>query len=118
VMDAPAGRWIVSAVGIAVIAGGIASFVKAWQAKFLQRLHSEQMNQSFRNTAMWAGRVGHTARGVVFLLIGLFVIQAALNHDPEGATSGLTGALHTLGQQSYGPWLLGFVSFGLAAYGV
>jgi hypothetical protein len=68
----------------------------------------------------WGGRVGavgHLARGVVFTLIGVFVIRAALQYDPKEAI-GLDGALQKLARADYGPYLLGLTAVGLIAYGV
>jgi hypothetical protein len=64
-----------------------------------------------------AGRLGYAARGAVFGVIGVFLIQAALQTDPDAAR-GLGGALGTLARQPFGPYILGTVAVGLAAYGV
>jgi hypothetical protein len=63
------------------------------------------------------GRLGLTARGIVFATIGWFLIQAAWQYDPEEAR-GLAGALQTLERQPYGPYLMGGVALGLFAYGI
>jgi hypothetical protein len=55
------------------------------------------------------GVFGHLARMVVFVLIGYFFIRAAIDYNPDKAAS-LDGALATLGQASYGPFLLGVVA--------
>jgi hypothetical protein len=68
----------------------------------------------------WACRIGvagHLARGVVFTLIGVFVIRAAIQYDPSEAI-GLDGALQKLAAADYGPYLLGLTAAGLIAYGV
>jgi len=57
------------------------------------------------------------ARGVVFGIIGLFLIQAAWRARAEEAR-GLGGALRALEQQPYGPYVLGAVALGLVAYGL
>ncbi|HEX8151415.1 MAG TPA: DUF1206 domain-containing protein, partial [Pyrinomonadaceae bacterium] len=64
-----------------------------------------------------AGQVGLTARGVVFGIIGAFLIQAAL-HARAHEARGLGGALLALEQSPYGPWLLGAVALGLVIYGL
>jgi hypothetical protein len=64
-----------------------------------------------------AGLVGHVARAVVFGLIGVFVVRAAVNYDPKDAI-GLDGALQKLARAPYGPWLLGLTAAGLVAYGI
>src|SRR5206468_4510614 len=76
-----------------------------------------EMSDGEVKMAVRAGRFGHAARGVVFSLLGLFLVQAALHVDPKQA-KGLDGALLALAQQPYGPWLLGIVALGLASFGV
>jgi len=63
------------------------------------------------------GRMGLAARGVVFALIGVFLIQAALQQD-AGAAVGLGGALNRLAEQPFGEILLGVVAAGLCTYGL
>jgi hypothetical protein len=75
------------------------------------------MSEHARAIAIRAGQVGLTARGVVFGIIGIFLIQAALRARPEEAR-GLSGALRALEQQPYGPYVLGAVALGLVAYGL
>ena len=54
---------------------------------------------------------------VVFMLIGIFLVRAAVEYDPKKAV-GLDGALATIDHASYGPYLLGVVATGLIAFGV
>jgi hypothetical protein len=61
--------------------------------------------------------LGQGALGVVASIIGIFLIVAALHHNP-GEAKGLSGALITLLQQPFGPILLGIVAVGLLAYGI
>ena len=62
------------------------------------------------------GRLGFAARGIVFSIVGALLISAAIHAEPQEAR-GLGGALTMLGEQSFGPWLLGVVAVGLIAYG-
>ena len=48
------------------------------------------------------GMVGTIARGLVFCVVGVLVVDAAVTYDPKKST-GLDGALRTLAAQSYGP---------------
>jgi Domain of Unknown Function (DUF1206) len=63
------------------------------------------------------GRFGLAARGIVFCIIGSFLIQAAQQYDPS-EVRGLGEALDILQQQPYGAWVLGIVACGLIAYGI
>ncbi|NJN02574.1 MAG: DUF1206 domain-containing protein [Leptolyngbyaceae cyanobacterium SL_1_1] len=116
-MSQPFGQWLVATAG--VIALGVAGyhFYQAFSAKFRQHLNWSEMSDTERTWAVRLGRIGHTARGVTFVIIGGFLIKAAITANPEEAR-GLSGALQTLQQQAYGPWLLGLVALGLIAYGV
>ena len=72
------------------------------------------------NARRWGGRAGvagHLARCVVFGLIGVFGVRAALQYDPKEAI-GLDGALQKLAHASYGPYLLGLTAAGLICYGL
>ena len=62
-------------------------------------------------------RFGLIARGVVFLIIGGFLIVAAWRFS-SGDVVGLQGALQTLQQQPYGWILLAVVALGLCAFGI
>lgn len=113
----PFGRWLVGLVGLAVIGGGILQLVKAYRSDFRKTLKLSEMSQPEKTWATRAGRVGHAARGVVFALMGVFFIQAALQADASEAR-GLGGALQALRAQPYGPYLLGGVALGFVLYGV
>ena len=63
------------------------------------------------------GTVGYLARMVVFVLVGIFLIRAAVDYNPDKAV-GLDGALAKVDHASYGPLLLGVVAAGLIAFGV
>ena len=72
------------------------------------------------NAARWAvrfGRFGIAARGLVFSVIGFFLIQAALRYDARQA-KGIAEALRTMASRSSPPWLLGAVAVGLVSYGL
>lgn len=113
-MQQPYGRWLVGLVGLAVIGAGIAHIVKGWKAKFEKYL---VMDRQKLDTARPICRFGLIARGVVFVIIGGFLIIAAWQVDPSEAR-GLSGALQALQGQPYGWILLGVVALGLIAFGI
>jgi hypothetical protein len=113
----PLGRLLVGLGGLCVIGFGLYQGYKAFTAKFRKKWKRHEMSERARSLAIRAGQVGLTARGVVFGIIGIFLIQAALRHRAEEAR-GIGGALHALEQQPYGPYVLGAVALGLVAYGL
>jgi hypothetical protein len=116
-MALPFGRWLVAAAGLGVIGFGVWQCYKGLSARFRKRLKTAQMPGLTDTLAKRAGQVGLTARGVVFGIVGIFLIQAAL-HARAREARGLSGALLALEQRPYGPWLLGAVALGLVVYGL
>ena len=111
-MGSPGGRILVGLVGLVVL--GIAGYhvYKGWTKKFLQDLREHP-----GDWAVTAGRIGYIAKGVALVIVGFFFLVAAWQADPEKA-QGLDGALKTLKDQPFGPFLLTLVAVGIAAYGV
>jgi hypothetical protein len=115
-MSLPFGTWLVGAVAIGVGAYGIAQIVRGLLGKIDRQLALGSLGADERRLVERAARVGLVARGVVFGIIGVFLGNAALQHDPSEA-GGLKEALLALEQQQYAPFLMGGVAVGLAAYG-
>jgi hypothetical protein len=117
VMDKPFGRIAVGLVGAGIAAYGIYQIVKAVRSDIGKRLNLEGSAVATRRRVVGLGRAGMAARGVVFCIVGWLVIQAARTYDASKA-QGLQGALGTLRQAAYGPYLLVVVALGLIAYGI
>ncbi|MBV9173925.1 MAG: DUF1206 domain-containing protein [Chloroflexi bacterium] len=114
-MSHPLGPWLVVAAGAIVVGVGVAQFVIAYRASFADKLVAVRETQ--QRLVGVSGRIGYTARGFVFLVIGLFLVLAGIQTSPDQAR-GLGGVLAVLAAEPLGPWLLGVVALGLAAYGV
>lgn len=112
----PFGQLLVGALGLGIIALGIYQLYKAYTAEFRENLMTEKMSQNAQSFALRTGQFGLSARGIVFGIIGFFLILAALHSDASEAR-GLSGALRALEQQAFAPWLFAVVALGLAAYG-
>jgi hypothetical protein len=63
------------------------------------------------------GRLGFAARGVIFVVIGGFLVLAALRSS-SSQVRGLGGALEALEAQPYGWALLAVTAAGLIAFGL
>jgi len=113
----PFGKWLVIIGGLVVLGVAGAQFYRAYSKKFEKHLDLSQMNANTKKFATGFGRFGLVARGLVFGIIGIFLIVAAMQQDASKA-KGLGGALQEISQQPYGQVLLGFVGLGLLAYGV
>ena len=116
-MEKPFGRVLVGLVGAGIAAYGFYELYRGVKSDLAKKLNLEGSAVATRRRVVGLGRAGMAARGVVFAIIGWLVIQAALRYDPSRA-QGLQGALGTLRQAAYGPWLLAAVALGLIAYGI
>ncbi|TMG18860.1 MAG: DUF1206 domain-containing protein [Chloroflexi bacterium] len=75
------------------------------------------MSEMQRKVAVALGRFGMFSRGVVFLVIGWFIVQAGVHHDPA-KVQGFGGAFMFLLAQPFGHLVLGTVALGFIALGL
>jgi len=113
----PVGGIVTELLGVIAIGVGIGQFIEAYRATFAKDLKAAEMSESERKLAIGLGRFGMAARGVTFLVIGWFLIQAGIHHDPGKAT-GFGGAFLFLLSQPYGHLLMGVIALGFIALGL
>ncbi len=112
-MQQPFGRWMVGFIGLVIVGAGLAFIRKGWTGDVSEFL---ELTPERRRWVVPLGRAGHAARGVVFVIIGAFVVVAAVQAQ-SSEVRGLGGALHTVEQQSFGWLLLAVTATGLFAFG-
>jgi uncharacterized SAM-binding protein YcdF (DUF218 family) len=117
VLGWPGGTWLVGIAGVVLVGIGLYQGYRGLSKDFLEDSKTEQMSAGVRNWIAWIGSFGHLARMAVFGLVGVFLIKAAADYNPNKAV-GLDGALAKIAHASYGPFLLGIVAAGLIAFGV
>jgi hypothetical protein len=110
------GRWIVGGAGVIASVGAIGQIFSGLTTRFMKDF-KEDMSEQEEHLARLTGRIGMSARGIVFGILAWFLLQAAWQVDAS-EVRGLDGALLALLQQTYGPWLLGIVAAGLITFGV
>jgi hypothetical protein len=117
VLTHPAGGWLTILIGLIAIAIGLGQFLEAYRATFQEDLKGTEMSGSERRIVVGLGRFGMFARGIVFVVIGWFVVQAGIHHD-AGQAQGFGGAFVFLLNQPFGRLLLGVVALGFVALGL
>ena len=117
VMDWPGGQGIVCAIGLALMGIGGYLIHRAFTESFAKHINAEGKSGEKGTAYLWFGKVGYTAKGVTFGIVGVLFLYAGLSHDPK-KSGGLDQALHKVLQQPFGPFLLGLVALGLACYGL
>jgi hypothetical protein len=116
-LEQPFGAVLLALVGGAVIVAGLVQFYKAYTKRFLKDFRTGAMSSTERRWITRAGQVGYSARGVVFPIIGVGLLKAALDNNP-GETRGTREALMEIASSGYGQVLLGLVAVGLLAFGL
>lgn len=111
----PAGQLLVWIAAVGIGGYGLYQLYRAYTSKLSRQLDLDQLG----TTAVWwvvgVSRFGIAARGVVFCLIGLFLVRAALWHDATQA-GGVRKSLGFVAE--IGRWPFVVVALGLMAYGI
>lgn len=117
VLGWPGGPVFVGIAGAVMIGVGAYQGYRGLTHDFLKDSKTEEMGPATQRWITRIGTFGHLARMVVFGLVGVFLIWAALDFEPKKAV-GIDGALAKLSNSSQGPILLGVVAAGLIAFAI
>ena len=117
VIALPGGRLLVAIGGVIALAIAFNQARNGWRSLDKSKFALERMCAWLRPWAPRLAFVGYTAQGLVFALMGLFFLQAAVEGEPHEAT-GFDGALAVIARQPAGMALLGVIALGLLAYAV
>ena len=112
VMDWPAGRTIVGLVGAGVVIAGLVMAVRGVRQDFSDKIKVPGKHRTLVERIGMAGLLG---RGLVYALVGGFLVDAAVSFDPHKA-KGLDAALKTVARQPFGSVLLWVAVAALLAY--
>ena len=116
-LNLPFGRELVVIVGLIILVVAATQLYRAYTAKFQRHLDLGRVSTQAKTLVIRLGRFGYAARGVVFTIIGFFLVVAGL-HRSAGTAKGASGALATLLAQPYGHVLAGIVALGFVAFGL
>jgi Domain of Unknown Function (DUF1206) len=116
-MQHTGGRFLVGLVGLIIVIGGLVLVVEGIRHKFMKTLETGRMSPQTRKVVKWLGTVGTAARGAVFAVAGILVIDAAITHNAS-ESGGLDKALLSLRNQPFGEVLLILAALGLIIFGI
>lgn len=97
---------------------------RAWKPRALHRNVPPDELLCLRNkgafmisdaNATWLAKLGFAARGVVYILVGWFAVDAALR---GGEVADNQGAIGSMADEAFGPVLLAIIAAGLLGYAV
>jgi hypothetical protein len=116
-LSRPAGGAITIVAGIIGVAAGLGQFVDVYKAGFKKDLNRHQMNRATRITVDSLGRFGMFSRGVIFTMLGLFILLAGLHHHASDA-QGIGEAFQVIARSPMGHFSLAVVGAGFIALGL
>lgn len=116
VLKAPGGYALLLSIGAAVGITGIVYAIRGSRQSFAKHLRLPA-SQKPRTAVTVLGVAGYAAKGIALLLVGLLVITATVEANPEEST-GIDGGLKALRDQPFGVYMLAAVGVGLICYGV
>jgi Domain of Unknown Function (DUF1206) len=115
ILQWPGGQLIVAVAGAGLLAISLYQVYDGVRGGFARDSKTDQMSQPQRRMFTILGRVGLTARGLVFALIGYFLLRTAIEFNASNAI-GVDGALARLHHEPLGRWLVGLVGAGLLTF--
>lgn len=116
-MQLTIGRVAVGVVGLIIMIAGGTMLREGFTRGFEDDFRMQDIPEPLRPVVSTLGAIGTVVRGIVFGLIGVFVIVAAIQHNAH-KSDGLDYALRSLDRTSAGPSLLLFVAIGLILFGI
>jgi hypothetical protein len=117
VLDWPVGELLVGIVGGIVAAYGASQIVQGVKGTHDEKVDWSPIPQEVRPLLQNVSRFGVATRGGILVTLGVFLIRAALTHDPDQA-AGARESLLRLGGLFDGRWFLAVVAVGVIAYAV
>ena len=117
ILVVPFGQLLVGSIGIILILVGLMQIFQGFSSGFERRIHLTKLNPVQLRRVRFLGRLGTIARGIVFALIGFFIVMAAYTANSQ-QIKGFDSTLTYIVQQPYGGWLMGVVALGLISLGL
>ncbi|BDS06502.1 membrane protein [Oceaniferula spumae] len=117
VLSMPGGKYLLGTLAIAIIIAGIFQWIKALKGSYKTKFTLDSFASGKRHWIERSAKFGLIARGIVFPIMGGFLLIAAIQSDASEAV-GLGQALEKLQNQSYGSILLGVTAAGLICYAI
>ncbi|MDF2456463.1 MAG: hypothetical protein K0R51_2456 [Cytophagaceae bacterium] len=115
-MNKPLGQWLVGLSAIILLGVGIYQIYYGLSEKY--KKHVEKLGGTKSKQILWsAGKIGYTARGMVWLMIAWLFAKAAF-HENSSEAGGASKAFGQLHHMTFGPYLLAIMGVGLMCYGM
>jgi len=117
VLAIPLGKWLVGIIGIIVILVGLYQFIQGFIPVFEKQIILVNLTPVQVKRVNFLGRFGTVSRGIIFSLIGIYLVYAAYMSNSKLA-KGFDSAMTSILQQPFGRWFMGIIALGLISLGL
>lgn len=111
------GRALLILVGVLAVVAGVEIGRRSVRLDFRERFTAEHMPRALALLTRALGGVGCVARAIVIVLVGVFVVKAAVLSRAKQA-KGLDAIFRSVAGSAGGSWLLALLASGLLCYGL
>lgn len=116
-LDVPLGELALGLAGAAVAVYGVSQIVQGVRGTHDENIDWTPVPRDIRPAVHGISRFGVATRGGLLVTLGLFLVRAAIAHDPNEAASGRETLLELAGIFE-GRWFLAVIAAGVLAYAV
>jgi hypothetical protein len=117
ILEVPFGEMAVGLAGAIVAVFGVSEIINAVRGRHDPKLDMSCFRANVRPALRKISRFGVGVRGGLIATLGVFLVRAALTHDPNQA-AGSRESMLRLGGMVEGRWLLALIAAGVLAYAV
>jgi Domain of Unknown Function (DUF1206) len=117
IMDWPLGVWLIALAGAIVTVYGGREVIRSVKGNVDPTVDYSAAPARWRQLLIQISRFGIGARGMIIVTLGIFLVRAAVQHDPSEA-HGTRESVIELANAASGRWLLAAIAAGLIAYAV
>lgn len=111
IMNLPLGEWLIGLIGLIVIVYGANEVMKTFRREDDPMVNWSAVPAAIRRIC----RFGVSARGLIIVTLGVFLVRAAIQENPREAAGTRESLIELVGVVE-GRWLLGLMAVGLLAY--
>jgi hypothetical protein len=117
VLDLPFGEILVGIAGAIVAVYGVSEVVQSLRGKHDAKMDWSPIAPGMRPAVQKISQFGVAVRGGLIATLGVFLVRAAVTHDPTEA-AGSRESMLRLGGLVEGRWFLALIAAGVLAYAV
>lgn len=116
-IDKPFGQVMMGIIAGVMFISGVVQLYNAFSGKYKKYVEKAQYKSNIASMLVKTGRLGYTARGIVWFIIGWLFLKAAIKSSPDQA-GGSGDVFQWLQSWDHGDVLLAIVAAGLVCYGI